>query len=151
MSGVRQEALGTTVGHTGQGPTEATAYTMDNGNGLVATVWNYGAHLISVEAPDRTGTSSEVVVRRGDTLADYDRADRGGYMGATVGRYANRIAKGRFSIDGFEHRLATNDGPNHIHGGVVGFDQYVWQAEPFEAEDSCGVRLSHSSPDGDEG
>ncbi|MFT7600216.1 MAG: aldose 1-epimerase [Acidimicrobiales bacterium] len=148
---VEVEPVGTTAGHAGQSATDVSSFVLDNGNGLQATVWNYGGHLVSVKTPDANGDIGEVTLSRGG-LADYDQTDRGGYMGAIVGRYANRIAGGRFQVDGVNYRLATNeDGRTHLHGGQIGFDQYVWSAEPFDEGERCGVRLSHSSPDGDEG
>lgn len=142
--------LGPTIGHRAQGPTEASAFTLDNGSGVAATVWDYGAHLVSVLALDGNGRSDEVVLGRA-AFADSQGADRQGYQGATVGRYANRIANGAFDLDGERYQLAINDGANHLHGGAIGFDHYVWTSEPFEADDRCGVRLSHKSPAGDEG
>lgn len=119
-------------------------YTLANGRGLTAKVITYGAILRSLTVPDRAGTPGEVTLGF-DSLDRYLTASP--YFGATCGRVANRIAKGRFTIDGVEYRLATNNGPNHLHGGLKGFDKTLWTAEPL----SDGVKLSHVSPDGDEG
>ncbi|MDH3755866.1 MAG: galactose mutarotase [Acidimicrobiia bacterium] len=149
MAHVAVELLGQTTGHRGQAPRHASAYRLHAGT-LGVTVWDYGAHLIEVVAPDRDGERIDVVTSRG-SLADHLESDRGGYTGATIGRYANRIAGGRFTLAGRRYRLATNDGPNHLHGGLIGFDQYVWDGEPFEEPTRCGVRLQLQRPHGDEG
>ena len=106
----------------------------------------YGGVLQSVEVPDRNGNVADVVLGFPDA-ASYPES-RGSYFGALVGRYANRIADGAFTLDGRAYRLARNDGPNHLHGGEEGFDRRVWDAE---AADDHGVRLSRVSPDGEEG
>lgn len=142
--------LGLTIGHRAQGPTLARAFTLDNGSGVSATIWDYGAHLASVLAPDRHGRLDELVPGR-PAFADSQGPDRKGYQGATVGRYANRVANGAFDLDGEHYQLVSNDGSNHLHGGAIGFDQHVWRSEPFEATDHCGVHLRHRSPAGDEG
>jgi aldose 1-epimerase len=98
--------------------------------------------------PDRSGHPADVVLGY-DSLQGYLTASP--YFGAIVGRYANRIARGRFTLDGRTYRLATNDGPNHLHGGVKGYDKVVWRARSFQRGDTAGVRLEHTSPDGDEG
>lgn len=108
----------------------------------------YGAHLVEASVPDRDGRAADVTLGY-DDLAGY-LADQA-YFGATVGRYANRIARGRFALDGKTYQLATNNGPNALHGGVVGFNRVVWEAEPFDAADAVGVAFRHASPDGDEG
>lgn len=135
-------------------PQEVTAYTLQAGQ-LQAVVWDYGAHLVELQAPDRRGERTNVVMPRGtvDVYASNpaDPSDRAGYVGATVGRYANRIAAGRFSLDGVAYELATNNGANHLHGGMIGFDQYVWTAETFTTDTSAGIHLRHTSPAGDEG
>ena len=123
-------------------------YTLTNAHGLRVKIMTYGATITSVEVPDRDGHQANVTLAL-DSLDDYLKGHP--YLGSTVGRYANRIAKGKFTIDGKEYSLATNDGPNHLHGGVKGFDKAVWKAEPIEGKDSVGVRFSHTSPDGDEG
>ncbi|MGA5097783.1 aldose epimerase family protein [Streptomyces lavendulocolor] len=108
-------------------------------------VLTYGGIVQSVEVPDRHGAVANVVLGHGSP-AGYE-ADPGPYFGALVGRYANRIAGGSFTLDGRTYRLARNGGPNSLHGGERGFDKRVWDAEPAEG----GVRLSRVSPDGEEG
>jgi len=108
----------------------------------------YGAAIISVRVPDRTGRLDDVVLGF-DTLDGY--VTRARFFGTIVGRYGNRIGKGRFSLDGATFQLATNNGANHLHGGVKGFDQRVWKAEPFERDGNAGVTFSYRSPDGEEG
>jgi aldose 1-epimerase len=93
------------------------------------TVTNYGGIIVSLRVPDRGGKLDDVVLGY-DSLADYERSSP--YFGAIIGRYGNRIARGRFTLDGRAYTLATNNGPNHLHGGVRGFDKVVWEAAPFE-------------------
>ena len=120
-------------------------FTLKNGRGLQVDLLDYGATIMSVRAPDRFGRFEDVVL-------GFDRADeyRGEhpYLGAVVGRYANRIARGRFELDSRRYELATNDGPNHMHGGERGFDAYVWNAA---VEQANAVTFSRTSPDGEEG
>ena len=97
----------------------------------------YGATLTAVETPDREGRLTNVTLAL-DSLADYLRGHP--CLGSTIGRYANRIALGRFQLDGTEYRLATNNGPNHLHGGTRGFDKVVWKAQPAERP-GCGRRV----------
>ena len=123
-------------------------YTLATGAGLTVKLITYGAMITAVETPDRHGTLSNITLHR-DTLEDYLAGHP--LFGCVVGRYANRIAGARFTIDGVEYRLAANSGSNHIHGGRTGFHKYVWKAEPVQNEDLVGVKLSHTSPDGDEG
>ncbi|MDN3297219.1 aldose epimerase family protein [Streptomyces ficellus] len=108
-------------------------------------VLTYGGIVQSVEIADRDGAVANVVLGH-DSPAGYE-ADPGPYFGALVGRYANRIAGGSFTLDGRTYRLARNGGPNSLHGGERGFDKRVWHAEAVEG----GVRLSRVSPDGEEG
>jgi len=128
--------------------TQVDEYTLTNSHGLKVKIITYGGIITAIETPDRNGQFTNIILHR-DSLADYLAGHP--YFGCLVGRYANRIAKGRFAIDGVEYTLACNDGQNHLHGGEKGFDKYVWQAEPVEGEDFVGVRLTHTSPDGDEG
>ena len=129
--------------------TAVDLYTLTNANGLKIKIITYGATITDVEVPDRNGKLSNVALFR-DSLDDYMKSDTP-YFGSTVGRYGNRIAKGKFSIDGNEYTLATNNGPNSLHGGLKGFDKVVWKAEPVEAKDSVGVKFTCVSPDGEEG
>lgn len=122
--------------------------TLTNGRGMEVRVMTYGAIIVSLKAPDQHGVPGDVVLGY-DSLAGYLQASP--YFGAVVGRYGNRIAKGRFALNGAEYRLAVNNGPNHLHGGVRGFDKVVWSAEPFEDQRGVGVRLGYTSPDGEEG
>jgi aldose 1-epimerase len=123
-------------------------FTLTNAHGMEVRVMTYGGIIVSLKVPDRSGTPGDVVLGY-DSLAGYLKDSP--YFGAIVGRYGNRIAKGRFTLDGREYRLATNNGPNHLHGGIRGFDKVVWRAEPFDDARGAGVVLSHTSPDGDEG
>mgnify|MGYP001822507841 CR=1 FL=1 len=121
------------------------AYSLANSTGMRVTVLDYGGVVQSVWAPDRHGEVADVVLGF-DELAEYPLKSQ--YFGAIAGRCANRIARGRFSLDGHPHALATNDGVNHLHGGVQGFDKRVWNGEPRGA---TSVALTHTSPDGDQG
>ena len=119
-------------------------YTLTSGK-IEARVTAYGAHLVSVKAPDRTGKVADVLLGF-DSLQGY-LTQPNSYLGAIVGRYGNRIAKGQFTIDGKTYQIPINNGPNALHGGPKGFDQYVWQSH--EVPD--GVEFTHVSPDGDMG
>ena len=125
-----------------------TLYTLTNAQGLTAAVMDYGAILVSLRTPDRDGTLGEITLGF-DSLDGYLGAHP--YFGATVGRYANRIAGACFSLDGQTYALAANDGPNHLHGGRVGFDRRLWEADAFSEDGTCGVCFSRVSPDGEEG
>ncbi|HVS12688.1 MAG TPA: aldose epimerase family protein [Thermoanaerobaculia bacterium] len=126
----------------------ARVYTLINAHGLEARITDYGGIVLSLLAPDRDGILGDVVLGY-DDLAGYLEVTP--YFGAIVGRYGNRIAGARFTLDGGEHALAANDGPNHLHGGVVGFDKVLWSGEPIERADGAGVTLRYRSPDGEEG
>jgi aldose 1-epimerase len=123
-------------------------FTLTNAGGMEVRTVPYGAIIVSIKVPDRDGRIDDVVLGF-DALDGYAKGHP--FFGAVVGRYGNRIAKGRFTLDGRAYQLATNDGPNHLHGGVRGFDKRVWNAEPFERDGSTGVVYTLSSPDGDEG
>jgi len=123
-------------------------YTLTNGSGLRVKIVNRGAAITSVEVPDRSGKLANVTLGP-DTFEQYF-AGRSP-LGATIGRYANRIAKGRFTIDGVEYTLARNNGPNHLHGGKVGFDRVLWKAEPIQGDNWVGVSMTYLSRDGEEG
>ncbi len=123
-------------------------YTLDNGKGLRVKIMTYGATITAVETLNRDGKPANITLAM-DSLDGYLKGVP--YFGATVGRYANRIAKGKFSIDGKQFTLATNNDANHLHGGVRGFDKVVWKAEPIEGDKSVGVKFSYESADGEEG
>lgn len=113
-----------------------------------AEVHTRGARLHSLILPDRWGHTADVVLAARDPAACEDSAR---YFGATVGRYANRIARGRLVVDGVTHRIATQETGHALHGGPDGFDQRVWRCEPFHSMHRTGVRLFLHSPDGDQG
>jgi len=121
---------------------------LENGNGLSISVLPLGAILQSVLAPDREGRIEEITL--GLTRPEDYLRDRA-YLGAVVGRYANRIANARFTLDGVEHRLTANDGPNTLHGGRRGLGRAEWSMSHIVNGDGPGIELNHQSPDGDEG
>ncbi len=124
-------------------------YTLTNANGIRARITNYGAILVSLEMPDKNGKLADITLGF-DTLDGY--IPRHPYFGATVGRYANRIGGASFKLNNVEYKLAANNGPNHLHGGIKGFDKVVWKAEEVTAEsDRALVKLSYLSKDGEEG
>jgi aldose 1-epimerase len=127
---------------------EVHVYTLTNAGGLKAKVMTYGATLIAVELPDRNGKFENVTLHL-ESLDGYLAGHP--FFGSVAGRYANRIAKGKFTLDSRQYTLATNNGPNHLHGGIKGFDKAVWQARPIESAAAVAVELTHVSPDGDEG
>lgn len=122
--------------------------TLTNAHGMELRVMTWGGIILSLRVPDRTGTLGDVVLGH-DSLAGYVKGTP--YFGAIVGRYGNRIAKGQFTLNGTTYRLAVNNGPNHLHGGIRGFDKVLWHAEPFRDARGVGVVLRYASPDGDEG
>ena len=123
-------------------------YTLTNAKGMEVRLINYGAIVASVKTPDRRGQLADVTL-------GYDSLDgwlkNSSYFGATIGRCANRIAKGTFTLDGQTCKLATNNGENHLHGGVNGFDKVLWNAQPIQTATSVGVRFTYLSKDGEEG
>lgn len=123
-------------------------FTLTNSRGVEVRAMTYGATIISVRTPDRTGRVEDVVLGF-DTLDAYLTKAR--FFGTIVGRYGNRIGKGRFTLDGSTIQLATNSGVNHLHGGIRGFDKVVWKGEPFERDGSVGVAFKYTSVDGEEG
>ena len=135
------------VGVTPEG-TLVELFTLTNALGTELCVMSYGAIIVSLKVSDRAGNLGDIVLGF-DSLGSY--LEQSAYIGAIVGRYANRISKGRFSLDGRTVRLSVNDGPHHLHGGILGFDKVVWQAEYFGTSRGEGLRLRHLSPDGDEG
>ena len=123
-------------------------YTLSNGRGMSAQITNYGGIVTSLKVPDRKGQTSDVVLGF-DTLDEYIKSSP--LFGALVGRYANRIKGAKITLGGKTHGLTKNSGPNHIHGGALGFDKVVWQAAPVRRRGAIGVSLRHFSPNGHEG
>lgn len=123
-------------------------YTLSSGAGVTASIITWGGIIRSLQIPDRNGTPADIVLGF-DELSPYE--ERHPYFGTLTGRFANRIAKGSFTLDGKRYSLAINNGPNHLHGGLQGFDRAVWKARTVTRGDSASLILSHTSPDGDEG
>jgi len=127
---------------------EVFLYTLSNNNGMIVKITNYGGIVTSIIVPDKDGNFDDVVMGY-NKFEGYLNNDP--YFGAIVGRYANRIAKGKFTIDGIEYILATNNGPNHLHGGLKAFDKVVWNAVEFKDKEVVGIKLHYLSKDGEEG
>jgi len=127
---------------------EVWLFTFENSSGMKVSITNYGAIVVNLLVPDQNGQLDDVVLGY-DSVAGY--LDKTPYFGALVGRYGNRIAKGRFTVDGVEYKLATNNNENHLHGGIKGFDKVVWDAETTEDGDNMGLKLTYLSKDGEEG
>jgi aldose 1-epimerase len=123
-------------------------FAFHNANGVEVRAISYGATVVSIRTPNRRGVVDDVVLGF-DALPDYLTKAR--YFGSVVGRYGNRIGHGRFALDGATFQLATNNGANHLHGGVNGFDKVIWAGEPFERDGASGVVFSYTSKDGEEG
>ena len=134
-------------GKTADG-TAVELYTLTNANGVEAKIITYGGIVVSLRVPDRKGTLGDVVLGY-DELEGY--LSNNPFFGALVGRYANRIAKGKFTLDGRTFSLIQNNGENHLHGGTRGFDKVVWEARPVQSKDGVGLRLTYLSKDGEEG
>ena len=128
--------------------TAVDLYTLTNAAGLRARLTNYGAILVSLEVPDRDGKPADITLGY-DTLDGWVKDTS--YFGATIGRYGNRIAGGRFTLGDTEVTLATNNGENHLHGGIKGFNKVVWQAKPVKQADAVGVEFTYVSKDMEEG
>jgi aldose 1-epimerase len=140
---VRQEIFGRT-----RDGRDVTAYVLETRNRMTVEVLDYGAIVRTLCVPDTNGRLVDVALGY-DDIASYE--DDRSYLGAAIGRYANRISAGRFRLDGKTYQLATNDGPNHLHGGNRGFNKVVWRAQPFEDGETLGIALTHTSHDGDQG
>jgi aldose 1-epimerase len=134
-------------GQTGDG-TAVDLYTLKNATGAEVKITTYGGIVISLRVPDRNGKFDDVVLGY-DNLDGYLK-NNGPYMGALIGRYANRIAKGTFKLKGVEYHLAVNNGPNHLHGGIKGFDKVVWTAKPLRVANGAALKLTYLSRDGEE-
>lgn len=130
-------------GHTKEGKA-VTLLTMKNSRGMEVEVLDYGCTIRAIRIPGKNGSVTDVCLGY-DTVAEYE--ENPGYLGAVIGRHGNRIAAGRFALSGKEYTLACNDGPNHLHGGVRGFDKWVWE---YRLEED-GIHFLRTSPDGEEG
>jgi aldose 1-epimerase len=141
--GVTRAAFGKTTNGT---PVEI--YTLTNANGIELRAMTYGGIITSLKVPDRSGHVGDIVLGF-DTLDSYLKDPP--YFGALIGRYGNRIAKGQFTLGATTYKLATNNGPNHLHGGVKGFDKVLWNAMQAEGAEGVSVTFTRTSPDGEEG
>jgi aldose 1-epimerase len=124
-------------------------YTLRNAHGVEAKITNYGGILVSLKVPDRDGKFDDVVLGFNDLDTYLTKNDP--YFGAIIGRYGNRIAKGRFTLNGVEYKLAVNNGENHLHGGIKGFDKVVWTGREIKTKAGPAVVLTYLSKDGEEG
>jgi aldose 1-epimerase len=124
-------------------------YTLTNRRGTEARIITYGGAVASLKMPDRSGHLGDVLLGF-DTVEDYEKQNNS-YIGALIGRYGNRIARGRFTLDGVQYQLATNNPPNHLHGGVRGFDKVIWNARPLKTSAGPALELKYLSHDGEEG
>jgi aldose 1-epimerase len=129
---------------------DVSLFTLTNANGMEVKITNYGGIIVSVIVPDRDGNVANVTLGYG-TLDEYVSSGNPTYFGNITGRYANRIARGTFEIDGTHYYLAVNNAPNALHGGLKGFDKVVWDAEEVQGDGEVGVKLSRVSPDMEEG
>jgi aldose 1-epimerase len=127
---------------------EVYQFTLKNKNGLICKILNFGGIVTSLEVPDRSGKLADVVLGF-DTLEPY--FTNPSYFNAIIGRYGNRIAGGKFTLEGKEYTLAVNNGPNHLHGGIAGFDKQVWDFATELTKDSAKLILTYESKDGEEG
>ncbi|HET9178265.1 MAG TPA: aldose epimerase family protein [Terriglobia bacterium] len=141
-AGIKRSVFGTMP--DGQ---EVHLYTLTNSSGMQLAITNYGARIVSVQAPDRNGKMADVVLGF-DNLPDYMKYNT--YFGALVGRYANRIGGAKFTLDGKVYHLPVNNGPNSLHGGIKGFDKRFWTAEEVQG-DGPSLAMTYSSKDGEEG
>jgi len=127
---------------------EATLYTLTNANGMIAKISNLGGVITELHVPDRDGVLADVC-HGFDNVTPYMGDSH--YFGALIGRYGNRIANGRFTLDGVEYQLDVNNGVNHLHGGADGFHRRLWTAETFNTPKSAGLILTYASPDCEQG
>lgn len=123
-------------------------YTLSNSQGSTAEIMSYGGVLVSLRVPDREGKLADVVLGF-DSLEGYLGVNP--YLGAIVGRFANRIENAKFELNGVEYKVAKNDGNNHLHGGIVGFDKVIWGAKIVEKDGQNSLELTYTSKDGEEG
>jgi aldose 1-epimerase len=139
---ITKRHFGTTDGQ------DVNLYTLTNEHGLEASITNYGGALVSLQAPDRSGEFADVALGF-ETLEEYVSNPR--YFGGLIGRHANRIGLGKFSLNGTQYQLTQNNGANHLHGGARGFDKRVWKAREESSEQRVALHLEYLSVDGEEG
>lgn len=143
MTRIEEKSWGTVEGRP------VKLFTLRNGKGTIVKVTNYGLIITEIHAADRHGKPGNIVLGF-DNLEQYQKGHP--FFGAIAGRVANRIAKGKFTLDGQEYTLAVNNGPNHLHGGLKGFDKQVWDATPLAAQPAeQGIEFHYLSKDGEEG
>ena len=143
-----KEPVVTTFGKLKDGR-EAKLITLENASGASVQITNFGGIIVSFNVPDKDGKMDSIVLGK-DTLAEYEAGHP--FFGALTGRYANRIAKGKFTLDGKDYTLAVNNGPNSLHGGKEGFDKKLWTVKGSGEKDGAGfVTITYTSPDGEEG
>ncbi|HWB86415.1 MAG TPA: aldose epimerase family protein [Bryobacteraceae bacterium] len=140
---VTKQAFGTTKEGT---PVEL--YTLTNRNGMTVSIMTYGGTVVQLTAPDRSGKFDDVILGC-DSVPDYQ--NQTAFLGATIGRYGNRIGHGQFQLDGVTYKLPKNDGDNTLHGGPQGFDKQIWQASEASSPDGPSVQMTYVSKDGEEG
>lgn len=151
---VNQKDTGTEASVTNSGfgkmedGTAIALYTLTNSNGLSMQVMNYGGIIVSLKVPDKDGNMDDIVLGY-DSLQPY--VQNNPYFGALIGRYGNRIAKGKFSLDGKTYSLDQNNFGNHLHGGSHGFDKRVWAIREEDSPKGVALKLTYRSPDGEEG
>lgn len=126
----------------------ATLFTLANRNGMIVRITDFGGIITQIHVPDRAGAFADVTLGF-DEVAPY--WDQSPYFGALIGRYGNRIAAGRFKLDGESYQLSVNNGPNHLHGGVTGFSRVLWTASIREGDSQMGLTLTYLSADGEQG
>jgi aldose 1-epimerase len=148
MAGASQSITSKAWGTTPDGRA-VSLYTLTNSQGMVVKITNFGGTITSLLVPDRHNKLGDVVLGY-DDLAPYAHNLGGTYFGAVIGRYANRIAKGQFTLDGKSYQIYVNNGPNSLHGGKVGFNLRLWDAQPKETAEGPSLVLKYLSPDGEE-
>ena len=140
---IKKESFGKTSGGE-----QIDVYTLSNKKGMEVSITNFGATVVTLKVPDRAGKAADVVLGY-DTLDGYEKGTS--YFGATVGRYGNRIAGGKFTLDGKTYTLPKNNGENTLHGGIVGFNKKVWKAREVASKGGAALEMTYLSPDGEEG
>jgi aldose 1-epimerase len=140
---IKKESFGKTTGGE-----QIDLYTLSNKKGMEVSITNFGATVVTLKVPDRAGKAADIVLGY-DTLDGYEKGTS--YFGATVGRYGNRIAGGKFSIDGKTYTLPKNNGENTLHGGIVGFNKKVWKAREIASKGGESLEMTYLSADGEEG